>query len=112
VKEQSHKDEMSAALRGDFQRLRERGVAASLAPPKSSPAADAPVEKPKPSGPEDPVEPVVTPAAAEALSSSETVSAAETISEPETMSAPEAPQETADDADPERPGWLVRLLGR
>jgi hypothetical protein len=32
VKEQSHKDEMSAAIRGDFQRLRARGVAAALAP--------------------------------------------------------------------------------
>jgi hypothetical protein len=110
VKEQSHKDEMSAALRGDFQRLRERGVAASLTPPKPAPAAEAPVEWP--SGPEDSVEPLLTPAAAEALSSPETVSAAETMSESETMSAPEAPQETAGDADPERPGWLGRLLGR
>jgi hypothetical protein len=33
VKEQSHKDEMSAALRGDFERLRDRGVASTLAPP-------------------------------------------------------------------------------
>jgi hypothetical protein len=32
VKEQSHKSEMSAAIRGDFERLRERGVAATLAP--------------------------------------------------------------------------------
>ena len=32
MKEQSHKDEMSAALRGDFARLRDRGVAATLAP--------------------------------------------------------------------------------
>jgi hypothetical protein len=32
VKDQSHKDEMSKALRGDFERLRERGVATTLAP--------------------------------------------------------------------------------
>ena len=32
MKEQSHKDEMSAALRGDFQRLRERGVTTTLSP--------------------------------------------------------------------------------
>jgi len=32
VKEQSHKDEMSAALRGDFDRLRKRGVSVTLAP--------------------------------------------------------------------------------
>jgi hypothetical protein len=31
VKEQSHKDEMSRALRGDFERLRERGVSTTLA---------------------------------------------------------------------------------
>ena len=31
-KEQSHKEEMSAAIRGDFQRLRERGVSTELAP--------------------------------------------------------------------------------
>ncbi len=34
MKEQSHKDEMSAALRGDFARLRERGVSTTLAPPE------------------------------------------------------------------------------
>ena len=33
VKEQSHKDEMSAAIRGDFERLRDRGVASTLAAP-------------------------------------------------------------------------------
>lgn len=32
MKEQSHKDEMSRALRGDFERLRERGVSTTLAP--------------------------------------------------------------------------------
>ena len=32
MKEQSHKDEMCAALRGDFARLRERGVAVTLGP--------------------------------------------------------------------------------
>jgi hypothetical protein len=31
VKEQSHKDEMSRALRGDFERLRGRGVSTTLA---------------------------------------------------------------------------------
>ncbi len=32
MKDQSHKDEMSKALRGDFERLRERGVSTTLAP--------------------------------------------------------------------------------
>ena len=37
MREQSHKDEMSAAIRGDFERLRERGVAATLAPRDDDP---------------------------------------------------------------------------
>jgi hypothetical protein len=41
VKEQSHKDEMSAALRGDFARLRDRGVAATLAPRDDEPPEPA-----------------------------------------------------------------------
>ena len=32
MKDQSHKDEMSKALRGDFARLRGRGVSTTLAP--------------------------------------------------------------------------------
>jgi len=40
VNEQRHKDEMSAALRGDFDRLRERGVAVTLAP-SSGPSPEA-----------------------------------------------------------------------
>jgi hypothetical protein len=40
VKDQSHKDEMSAALRGDFERLRERGVAATLSPAEPDPPAE------------------------------------------------------------------------
>ena len=43
MKEQSHKDEMSAALRGDFQRLRARGVAATLVPHESAAHAPEPV---------------------------------------------------------------------
>lgn len=42
MKEQSHKHEMSAALRGDFQRLRDRGVAAALAPRDDAPPAAVP----------------------------------------------------------------------
>ena len=40
MKEQSHKDEMSRALRGDFERLRERGVPTTLGPP-AEPQPDA-----------------------------------------------------------------------
>jgi hypothetical protein len=55
MKEQSHKDEMSAALRGDFERLRKRGVAATLAPteggpelPEDTPAGVAGKDDPEP----------------------------------------------------------------
>jgi hypothetical protein len=47
VKEQSHKEEMSAALRGDFERLRERGVAAALVPhDEPEPTAESVDEEP------------------------------------------------------------------
>lgn len=41
MKEQSHKDEMSRALRGDFERLRGRGVSTTLAPPDDDPVSEA-----------------------------------------------------------------------
>lgn len=50
MREQSHKDEMSAAIRGDFERLRGRGVAATIAPlgadPEPEPTAEAEVREP------------------------------------------------------------------
>ena len=67
VKEQSHKDEMSAALRGDFARLRKRGVSATLAPAEQPVPRDDEAE----SGDDD---------------------VAETVSD-ETVSSPEAPPE-------------------
>ena len=60
MKEQSHKDEMSKALRGDFERLRERGVAATLAPrdeAETEPEAAAPL----PDEPDEPEEPDLVP---------------------------------------------------
>jgi hypothetical protein len=67
VKEQSHKDEMSAAIRGDFQRLRARGVAAALVPQEGD---EIPAQPEQPTGdePEPPIgeeshEPSVPPAA-------------------------------------------------
>lgn len=42
MKDQSHKDEMSAALRRDFERLRERGVSTTLTPPMGSEPAPEP----------------------------------------------------------------------
>ena len=54
MKEQSHKDEMSAALRGDFERLRERGVSVTLAPGEGKPAAEPPVEERRDEPPDAP----------------------------------------------------------
>jgi hypothetical protein len=90
VKDQSHKDEMSAAIRGDFQRLRDRGVAATLAPRadevESSPA-DVTADNDEPAVPE-----VVT-------------ALAEPVTEPNSDEGDEF-------ADADRPGLLARLLGR
>jgi len=89
VREQSHKDEMSAAIRGDFQRLRDRGVAATLAPrdEEAPGAADVVADH------EEPAVPVV----------------AALLAEPVTQ--PEAEQ-SDDLPDADRPGFLARLLGR
>lgn len=46
MREQSHKDEMSALLRADFERLRGRGVAVALAPADSGPEAGESAEAP------------------------------------------------------------------
>ena len=57
MKEQSHKEEMSAALRGDFQRLRDRGVSPSLVPQDGAEPDAAPpepvVERPAEEKPND-----------------------------------------------------------
>ena len=89
MREQSHKDEMSAAIRGDFQRLRDRGVAATLAPrdEEAPGAADVVADH------EEPAVPVV----------------AALLAEPVTQ--PEAEQ-SDDLPDADRPGFLARLLGR
>ena len=91
MKEQSHKDEMSKALRGDFERLRDRGVATTLAPKDDAPhepvAADVVAAAPV-------IEPEPTP-------------------EPEAETAPEPPADApAAGADEPRGSWLDRLLGR
>jgi len=127
VKEQSHKDEMSAAIRGDFERLRGRGVAATLAPrdeetpdnacdestqetESSAPRAGALPKRPVPvavaepeSGPERKPEPETEPEL-------DSGSGAEPQPEPTPVIEPRA---GADGRlpDAERPGFLARLLG-
>ena len=86
MKDQSHKDEMSAAIRGDFQRLRDRGVAATLAPRD---------DEPEP-GPADVIADQNEQAVPEVVTA---------LEEPVTEPRDELP-------DADRPGFLARLLGR
>lgn len=90
MKDQSHKDEMSAAIRGDFQRLRDRGVAATLAP-RDDEGAPSPADVIA-----DHEEPKV-PEAAPGF--------AEPVTEPRADEGDELP-------DADQPGFLARLLGR
>lgn len=66
MKEQSHKEEMASALRGDFARLRSRGVATTLSPPAETTAPpgelDAPASalQPLPPEPVAPEQPWIT----------------------------------------------------
>jgi hypothetical protein len=100
VKEQSHKDEMSAAIRGDFRRLRERGVAATLAPRDEDRAEPDPVDAlPAP-------EPTALELHVESHVEAEAEAAPEPDREPEIEAEPEADEPAA------RPGFLARLLGR
>ena len=101
VKEQSHKDEMSAALRGDFQRLRERGVAVSLAPPAPESEPEAPSDTETEPAPQAGAE--VAEAAEEPRPKPEPEPAAPVVE-------PAAPV-VEDDRAPQ-PGWLDRLFGR
>ena len=93
MKEQSHKDEMSRALRGDFERLRERGVSTTLAP-----RAEA-AGRPEPEA-IDELEPVPEP---EPESASEHDGVAD--------DSPVAGQPTGE-VTTSRPGLFARLTGR
>jgi hypothetical protein len=100
VKEQSHKEEMSAALRGDFQRLRERGVPATLVPHEETRAEPAPPPKPD--------------AACAADEDDGTADASRRVADAAAGSASMPSPQAAEDeaAEPPRPGWLARLVGR
>ncbi len=112
MKEQSHKDEMSAAIRGDFQRLRDRGVAATLAPHDDDPLDTAREEQ---------VDVSAGPPGAQEILSEHSEAVVVFEPEPEVMvvsatpaeSAPEPPADAGDERrDAEQPGFLARLLGR
>ena len=129
MKEQSHKDEMSAAIRGDFERLRGRGVAATLAPrDEETPdnACDESTQETESSAPRA----GALPRAAGAGSRRRAGARAEPERKPEPEPEPELdsasgaepqpeptpviePRAGADGRlpDAERPGFLARLLG-
>jgi len=97
VKDQSHKHEMSAALRGDFQRLRDRGVATVLAPRDEEPHTQA--------------APAAAPPRTVAASELEPPSAI--AGKPEPGREPDAAATSGiGSPEGERPGFLTRLLGR
>ncbi len=111
MKDQSHKDEMSAAIRGDFQRLRDRGVAATLAPNDDDPSDTVR---------EEPADVSAAPLAAQETlpEHSEAVVAFEAepvvgVSATPAESASEPPGDAGDEPrDEEQPGFFARLLGR
>jgi len=87
VKEQSHKAEMSAALRGDFERLRARGVSAALVPQDEAEPDEAPPDPESESG--------------------------EVVGErPETLEETSADADEREDEPPVRRSWLSRFAGR
>ena len=127
MKEQSHKDEMSAAIRGDFERLRGRGVAATLAPRDEETPDNAcdestqETESSAPGGGALPKRPVPV-AVAESESGPERKPKPETEPELDSASGAEPQPEPTPVIEPraggdgrlpdaERPGFLARLLG-
>lgn len=96
MREQSHKDEMATALRGDFARLRARGVASTLAP-DDAPALEIVAEPPTaPETMPEPLEPARDPA----------------LAAPATARSPVVEQAAQTPAAPARGGWFARLRGR
>ena len=94
---------MSKALRGDFERLRDRGVATTLAPKDDDPPEPV-AEDVLAAAPEIDPEPLTQP---------DPEPAPEAEAEPEAEMAPEATAELpVAGADEPRGSWLDRLLGR
>lgn len=120
MKEQSHKQEMSAALRGDFQRLRERGVPVTLVPQDVT-REGRPEREVVPDAPQEPAAPHPEPDAVPETAAAAPSAPPEHVEETLDAAAREAgddmsaggPDE-ADDAGPTvaRRGWLARFVGR
>lgn len=106
-KEQSHKEEMSAAIRGDFQRLRERGVSTELAPgePPAS-HTDSRPDGPPGHGSEGQASVAESSAGEPVLPAQEAVAPSE-----EERATPSAAEPLAEAGSAPAAGWLGRLLG-
>jgi hypothetical protein len=110
VKEQSHKQEMQAAIRGDFERLRSRqareaaGPAARVDPPPGEPAPTPPPQPEPPPAPDpSPPAPAPEPSPPPAPAPSPPVPAPE-------PSPPPVEPDAARTAEPR--SWLRSLLRR
>ncbi len=108
MKEQSHKDEMSAAIRGDFQRLRARGVTAELVPREPTAVQDT---DSSPAGP--PGDGSGAPAPVDRSSAGEPASPSPAAAAPTDEQPAEHPAaEPESDTSGSPTGWLGRLFGR
>lgn len=117
MREESHLDDMRAAIRGDFERLAERRGAQELMSPPLEPAEAADERPPADEPPawQPPVEPV-----SEAVAAAPVEPEATTELSPEDDAEPEAappsavesePADADEDAARPRRSWLARLLG-
>lgn len=116
MREESHLDDMRAAIRGDFERLAERrgGQELMSAPAEYAGEAGEPDAPAEPTAP--PAAPLPEPVPGEAPP--EAAAPPEEEEAPEPAGAPEDEPELAEEAlveaseEPSRRSWLARLLGR
>lgn len=116
MKEQSHKDEMSAALRGDFQRLRDRGVSATLVPHETAVHTAEPVSDDLAGRSDEPTAEAEPAAVAPPPVPEPQEPAGETPGHEQIPASDGAPgssdPEGGEEPAPPRSGWLSRLVGR
>jgi hypothetical protein len=116
VREESHLDDMRAAIRGDFERLRDRiGEQALLVPEVAgepeAPRAEEPPAPPELPTPEPPPAPLPEPIP-EPAPEPEPEPEAVAEPEPEPVAEPEPVPEPEPDEPARERSWIDRLLGR
>lgn len=114
MREESHLDDMRAAIRGDFERLAERrGGQELMSPPPEDAGPGEPDDFTEPSPPPEAPAPAAVPVAAK--TPLEDAAETEAVPEPEEEPVHEPkPAEAPVEAPVEAPrrSWLARLLGR